>query len=202
MKKFGLYKIIGIYIFLNSACHLKPEVKVKEQSIIIPNHTIFVKNSAINFHQDTLFLGAKKYSGFVLDTFPTEDSASFVGYFNGIEEGVSKKWHPNKQIAEVRFFHHGKKIGIHRGFWPNGNRKFEYHFVNGEHHGKAQDWYENGQVYKEFHYKMGYEEGSQKAWWENGIIRANYVVKNGRRYGLIGLKLCMNPDDSLKINQN
>jgi hypothetical protein len=30
-------------------------------------------------------------------------------------------------------------------------------------------------------------------WWENGLIRANYVVKNGRRYGLIGLKLCVNP---------
>ena len=46
---------------------------------------------------------------------------------------------------------------------------------------------------------MGYEEGSQKAWWQNGVIRANYVVKNGRRYGLIGLKLCMNPEGSKKI---
>ena len=95
-------------------------------------------------------------------------------------------------------YRQGKKIGIHKGYYENGNPKFEYHFIQGEHHGIAKEWYENGQDYKFFHYNMGYEEGSQKAWWENGVIRANYVVKNGRRYGLIGLKLCMNPENSVK----
>ena len=91
----------------------------------------------------------------------------------------------------------GKKIGKHIGYWEKGNLKFEYHFINGEHDGLLNEWYQSGQRYKEFHYKKGYEEGSEKKWWENGTIRANYVVKNGRRYGLIGLKLCMNPVDSI-----
>lgn len=69
--------------------------------------------------------------------------------------------------------------------------------MDGELQGIANEWYRNGQPYKAFHYKMGYENGSQKMWWENGIIRANYVVKQGRRYGLIGLKLCMTPQDSI-----
>ena len=94
-------------------------------------------------------------------------------------------------------YHAGKKIGKHLGFWENGQPQFEFYFEDGEHHGIAKEWYQNGQPYRTFHYEHGYEQGSQKMWWENGIIRANYVIKNGRRYGLIGLKLCMNPNDSI-----
>lgn len=150
------------------------------------------------FHQDTLYYGNEKYDGYVIEKFQKGDTALFISYLNGLEEGISKKWYPNKQVSEIRMYHRGKKTGTHKGYWENGKPKFEYNFMNGEHNGTAKDWYENGQYYKFFNYKMGYEDGSQKAWWENGVIRANYVVKNGRRYGLIGLKLCMNPEDSLK----
>jgi antitoxin component YwqK of YwqJK toxin-antitoxin module len=82
----------------------------------------------------------------------------------------------------------------------SGQPQFEFYFEDGEYHGVAKEWYQNGQAYRTFHYEHGYEQGSQKMWWENGIIRANYVVKNGRRYGLIGLKLCMNPNDTILKN--
>lgn len=201
MKKICLFLIIGLFTLINYSCNQSPEPQLKDQSYEIPNRISYTTNTQFNFHQDTLYLGTQKYNGYLIDTFKTGDTANFVGYFNGLEQGIAKKWYPNKQIAEIRFYHQGKKTGIHKGFWENGNPKFEYHFIEGEHHGLAKDWYENGQAYKEFHYKMGYEDGSQKAWWENGQIRANYVVKNGRRYGLIGLKLCMNPEDSLKTKK-
>ena len=95
-----------------------------------------------------------------------------------------------------------KKEGKHIGFWEDGKPKFEFYFTKGEHDGMANEWYSNGQAYKAFHYTMGYENGSQKMWWENGVIRANYAVKQGRRYGLIGLKLCMTPQDSLNYKLN
>ena len=41
-----------------------------------------------------------------------------------------------------------------------------------------------------FHYIDGKEVGSQKLWQEDGRIKANYEVKNGERFGLIGLKKC------------
>lgn len=198
MKKIVLFYFIGLLVYNFYSCNQKNESSISEQSFEIPKRITSAKNTQFNFHQDTLYLGFQKYNGFVIDTLKTGDTATFAGYLNGLEQGISKKWYSNNQIAEIRFYHEGKKVGIHSGYWENGNRKFEYHFVKGEHHGIAKDWYENGQAYKVFNYKMGYENGSQKAWWENGLIRANYVVKNGRRYGLIGLKLCMNPQDSLK----
>ena len=145
----------------------------------VPNVVINSKDSFLQLHQDTLFFQDKKFS------------------VNGLEQGVFKKWYPNKKLAESRSFEAGKKEGKHIGFWEDGKPRFEFYFSKGEHDGIANEWYSNGQAYKAFHYTMGYENGSQKIWWENGVIRANYVVKQGRRYGLIGLKLCMTPKDSL-----
>jgi antitoxin component YwqK of YwqJK toxin-antitoxin module len=50
---------------------------------------------------------------------------------------------------------------------------------------------------KDFNYKKGYENGSQRMWWSDGKIRANYVIKNGKKYGLLGYKICVNPYDSV-----
>jgi antitoxin component YwqK of YwqJK toxin-antitoxin module len=195
-----------IACFLFQACNaIDPthtfDVPVTYDSLVtpiaLPNQYINRKDSFLSFHQDTLYYKNAKYSGYIFDQFENGDSAFLGTYLNGIEEGVLKKWYPNNQLAEYRLYHAGKKVGKHIGFWENGQPKFEFNFIEGELHGVANEWYRNGKAYKSFHYKMGYENGSQKMWWENGVIRANYAVKQGRRYGLIGLKLCMTPQDSI-----
>ena len=168
----------------------------------VPNAVIDSKDAFLQMHQDTIFFQDKKFSGTIFNLYPNGDTSMIAHYFNGLEQGLLKKWYPNKQLAESRFFEAGKKMGKHIGFWEDGKPKFEFYFTKGEHDGIANEWYSNGQAYKAFHYTMGYENGSQKMWWENGVIRANYVVKQGRRYGLIGLKLCMTPQDSLNYKFN
>lgn len=168
-----------------------------EAAIVIPNLYINQLDTSLKFHQDTLYFQSNKFSGYVFKLYTSKDTAFLETYWNGLEQGVHQKWYPNKQLAEYRIFHLGKKEGKHVGFWEDGKPKFEYHFLEGELQGVTNEWYQNGQPYKVMHYKKGYEEGSQKMWWENGVIRANYVVKQGRRYGLIGLKLCMTPKDSI-----
>ena len=168
-----------------------------QPEIVLPNQYLNHKEQFLSFHQDTLYYQDKKYSGYIYDRFENGDSAFVGSYLNGMEEGVFKKWYRNNQLGEYRTYHSGKKVGKHVGFWEDGQPKFDFNFIAGELHGESNEWYPNGQAYKAFHYKMGYENGSQKMWWENGIIRANYVVKQGRRYGLIGLKLCMTPQDSI-----
>lgn len=145
------------------------------------------------FHEDTLYYEHERYDGYSFRLFPTGDTSSVTGYKNGLLEAVAKKWYSPNNLQEVREYSLGMKTGTHYGYWENGQPKFEYHFVSGEHEGLLKEWYANGQPYRIFHYSKGYEEGSQKMWWENGVIRANYVVRGGRRFGLIGLKLCMNP---------
>ena len=169
----------------------------RTNQIIVPEVFTNTNDNGLSFHADTLYFNNIKYNGLVFKLNDNMDTIFKGGYFNGIEEGVHKKWYTLKQVAEIRHYHLGKKTGKHIGFWENGNTKFEFYFLKGEHNGIAKEWYNNGKLYRAFHYANGYEEGSQKMWWENGTIRANYVVKNGRRYGLVGLKLCMNQTDSL-----
>lgn len=175
-----------------------PDIDSISSKILVPEVYTNATHKGLAFHADTLYLGNKNYSGYVYMLNNTQDTIFTGGYYNGIEQGLHKKWYTKNQIKEIRLYHLGKKVGKHIGYWENGNAKFEFYFLNGEHQGIAKEWYNNGKPYRIFHYEKGYEEGSQKMWWENGIIRANYVVKNGRRYGLIGLKLCMNQNDSLK----
>ena len=118
-------------------------------------------------------------------------------YFNGVEEGAQKKWYANKQLAEERFYINGKKEGIHKGWWPDGKPKFIFDVANDEYSGEFKEWYSSGLLGKQFHYNNGQEEGSERLWWDNGTVRANYVIRNGKKYGLIGLKTCVNPYDSI-----
>ena len=91
----------------------------------------------------------------------------------------------------------GKKEGVHKGWWPDGKQKFIFELYNNEYNGEFKEWYASGLLAKQLHYKNGQKEGSQKLWWDNESVRANYVIKNGKKYGLIGLKLCINPNDSI-----
>ena len=205
MKKVLIVQLLIVSVFF-SACDLNRKTSQNKNpassnlavgKIGIP--PIFKPSADKDFtlHQDTLFYNDISYTGFVYTLYNTKDTMQIAGYLNGLEEGNQKKWYSNKQIASIRDYRAGKKIGKHIGYWENGQPQFEFYFEDGEHHGVAKEWYQNGQAYRTFHYEHGYEQGSQKMWWENGIIRANYVVKQGRRYGLIGLKLCMTPQDSI-----
>lgn len=199
--------LIGTYF--TTCQHAKP-VQSTRQSIAIDKTDMNVKipykyikttDTLLVFHQDTLYIQTQKFSGYIYRLSTCQDSLFLGSYWEGLEEGTHKKWYPNNQIEESRNYSHGKKSGKHDGFWEDGKPKFTYHFLEGELEGESNEWYQNGKLYKVMNYKKGYEEGSQKMWWENGATRANYVVKKGRRYGLIGLKLCMTPKDSIEKNR-
>ena len=192
------YIIFLSTLLFAQACSIKNNIENKNPYPASIDTILNVVDTALLFHVDTLYYKDKKFTGTIFKLYPNLETAFIGHYLNGLEDGLQKKWYPNKQLLESRLYSQGKKIGKHIGYWEKGNIKFEYYFKNGEHEGVLNEWYQGGQRFKEFHYKNGYEEGSEKMWWENGTIRANYVVKNGRRYGLIGLKLCMNPIDSMK----
>jgi antitoxin component YwqK of YwqJK toxin-antitoxin module len=138
------------------------------------------------FYNDTLFTGT------IYDLYETGDTALVFNFKNGREDGWQEKFYSQNKPAELRFYIAGKKEGVHYAWWQNGQRKFEYHFENDEHNGELFEWYENGNPSRFFHYASGYESGNQRMWWEDGSVRSNYDVKNGKRFGLIGQKLCKN----------
>ena len=148
-----------------------------------------LRKGAVLFYRDA------PLNGFVLDYYEDGNLKSKTTYIKGKKHGTSHHRYQNGSIKEIREYAENNKVGYHRGYWPNGNLKFTYHFKDGMHHGVAREWFVHGQMFKQFNFVEGREDGSQKMWTEDGAIRANYVVKDGRRYGLIGLKNCKSVSD-------
>jgi len=157
-------------------------------------------NSSENFQlvNDIKFLNGKAFTGQIFTLYrDSKDTLSIKFYLEGKEHGQWNKFYKNGQLSEKRCFENGKKVGEFIAWWPNGKKQLDYWFKNDEYEGTCKEWGENGVLMKEMNYSKGYENGSQKWWYENGKIRANYVIINGRRYGLLGTKNCTNVSDSI-----
>jgi antitoxin component YwqK of YwqJK toxin-antitoxin module len=159
---------------------------------IVPHRYASLADAAFAHHQDTVYYGANPYSGYAYRLSPTGDTLQLSGYVAGLEEGPQIKRYPGGALQEVRQYSAGRKNGLHTGYWDNGRKKFEFTIVDDYNEGNFKEWSPNGVLIKDFNYVHGMEAGSEKLWWNDGTIRANYVVKDGRKYGLIGLKLCRN----------
>jgi antitoxin component YwqK of YwqJK toxin-antitoxin module len=145
-----------------------------------------------------LYFNGTLYNGTVYNLFPGRlDTAAIMNFSKGREDGVWKKMYASNQLQEVREFKEGSKAGEFLAWWPNGNKKLQYQFKDGEYEGTCYEWNENGQLIKEANYKAGHEDGLQRIFYDNGKIHSNFVVINGRRYGLLGTKNCVNVSDSI-----
>jgi antitoxin component YwqK of YwqJK toxin-antitoxin module len=98
---------------------------------------------------------------------------------------------------EQRFYSHGMKVGTMKTWWDNGQLQFLYRFVNREYDGTCFEWSRGGVMTRKMHYKNGYEDGEQHQWYDDGSVRSNYIIQQGRRFGLLGTKNCLNVKDSL-----
>jgi antitoxin component YwqK of YwqJK toxin-antitoxin module len=114
-----------------------------------------------------------------------------------VRRSVERTWHDNGQLSEARMYVNGKEEGTHRGWWPNGTPKFEYVYHNGLLDGVSREWFPSGALFREQHYSAGHEAELQRMYWEDGRVRASYVVRDGRRFGLMGAKGCVTRADSL-----
>jgi len=181
--------VVGFFL----SCNQKIEVEIPRIAQKNPSIYKFADDFAFNFKQDTLYFKTAPYSGKQFFLYPNKDTVFVKSYLNGLLEGVQKQWYPNQVLAEERLYVANKKEGVHKGWWENGKPKYSYQFYNDELQGEVLEWYFSGQLFKKFHYKNGFEEGSERLWFEDASVRANYVIKKGKKYGLIGIKLCKNP---------
>ncbi|CAL2108574.1 conserved hypothetical protein [Tenacibaculum sp. 190524A02b] len=176
-------KTLGIIVFL--ILFLSCIKKSKEEQFVVSLTKGFKLKNGV------LFYNEEAYTGVLLSFDKVNKTNNTSEYKEGKKHGKELKKYQNEVLAEERFYTKGNKSGVHKGWWKNGGLKFEYHFnTTGEYHGIVREWYKNGQPCKFFNYEEGKEKGSQQMWQPNGKLRANYIVKNGDRFGLIGLKKC------------
>lgn len=130
----------------------------------------------------------------------TADTLAVRSICNGMEHGEFRRFHENGVLMEKRYYVQGVKTGPLKRYWSNGRIQAEYFFASGEYQGTCREWNPEGKLVREMNYERGYESGSQKQWYDDGSIRSNYIIRNGRRYGLLGTKNCINVSDSVGIN--
>jgi hypothetical protein len=94
-----------------------------------------------------------------------------------------------QQRGEGRYVH-GQAQGVHRAWWPSGQLQSEQNFSFDKPEGPMRTWYASGRPYQAHLFVQGQESGPQRVWFEDRRIRANYVVRDGRRYGSIGALNC------------
>lgn len=154
------------------------------------------EDSTLRFENGLLLQQNKPFSGYVVSYYSSQKLRLKEAYLSGKAENIHQKWYENGQLQEQRGYLNNHKHGIHRGWWPNGKLKFEYNFLDDVAIGTHKEWYDNGQLFTRSTYnQQGQPEGVQQMWYNTGQIKANYVVKNGRRFGLLGAKGCMGENE-------
>jgi len=188
------YIFYTVTIFVLVSCSLKKEDQGEisyMNEVKIPSIKRNVNSAGFKLKNGVLFFDEETYSGTVEEYYLKGKLKSTSLYFQGKRQGDFKGWYKNGNKWFKRFYTRGLKTGIHQGWFDNGKPMFEYHFnEKGVYNGKVTEWYKNGVLLKEFSFKEGKEEGSQKMWQPNGKIKANFVTKEGERFGLVGLKKC------------
>ena len=137
-----------------------------------------------------LYHGEVPFSGRLVEQYDDGAIKRLTPYNAGKAHGLAQAWYPDGGVMDERLYEAGRKAGVHTGWWENGHLKFIYHFNNDLHEGNAKSWYPDGTLYRDFNYENGKEAGTQRMWNEDGTVKANYVIKDGRRFGLIGSKPC------------
>jgi antitoxin component YwqK of YwqJK toxin-antitoxin module len=162
---------------------------------------ISADNLQISFQNSGVFYQGKPFSGKLFSLDPqTQDTLKIESYSNGNRHGNWIQYYPGHLLREFRTFEQGKKVGVFVQYFPTGKKQVVYNFQNDEYQGLAREWNESGVLIREMHYMAGHEEGSQKLFYDNGQVRANYVMKNGRRFGLLGTKNCVNVSAARLLN--
>lgn len=175
--------------FIFSSCYSRKSV------------TVDALDSSLTYRGDILFRNGVAFTGKTFSLYAgSVDTAEIRNYYEGKEHGRWKKFYADGKIQESREFDGGRKTGFYVAWWQNGNRKLEYHFDDDEYEGICREWNEHGVLIREMNYAKGHESGTQKMFYDNGKVRANYVIVNGRRYGLLGTKNCVNVSDSVFKN--
>jgi len=139
-------------------------------------------------HRSTL-LDGHLFSGMLID----QDMSGiyvFTRFENGLKQGLESAYYPGGARAFERVWDGGKREGTYVSWWEDGKIKQKAAYRADLLEGSSAEWFRDGQQARSFTYAAGQEEGQQMMWYEDGSIRANYHVKDGRRYGSIGTKGC------------
>ena len=178
--------IIINYTVIIFSCGEKEKGNIKTNQ---PRQTIVSTDKNLQLINGEWFYNKALFNGEIKELYPDGTLQSSRQLQNGRQQGPAFTFYPGGKAESSRWYSNGDKDSIHTGWWPNGNKKFEYHFSKGNYNGLFAEWYQSGKMMQQVMYDNG-KEVSGKGWRENGKVYMSFVIKNGRRYGLMNANLC------------
>lgn len=157
---------------------------------VAPETTLDSSTPGLENRNGVLYVQGQPYSGFLAER-EFDGSSSRTPYVDGRRHGLAQGRYRGGQLAWQRAFRLGLRQGVANGWWPNGQLQFRRHYRSDVFEGEQWAWYESGAQFEVRRYIAGREEGRQTAWAEDGRVVANYVFKDGRRYGIVGRFDCV-----------
>jgi antitoxin component YwqK of YwqJK toxin-antitoxin module len=155
------------------------------------------KNPGLRTKRGITYHGTTPFSGVVFSLNERGDTIFVIPYSEGKENGFARHYYNSGKLKSLRYSRNGWKEGEHTAWFENGLKQFQYHFKNDMFEGNQKEWLPDGSLYSDLNYEKGMESGHQRVWYANGKIKTNYIIKNNRRYGLLGTKNCVNIPDSV-----
>jgi hypothetical protein len=162
---------------------------IATKAITIPTTTLLASDSLLQLINGYYSYKGQLFYGYVQTNFPTGKCQLLQSIYNGKSEGYTKEFFESGHPLSTRYYTAGEKDSVHIGWWDNGNIRFVYHFKNGNYHGSFEEFYTNGKPLKKILYNNGIDSCGW-GWRENGKPFMNYVLKDGRRFGLMNAQLC------------
>ena len=144
---------------------------------------------SLSFKNGYWYYAGNLFTGTIIEHYNSTTIHQSTQYVNGKENGWRITYYLNGDLSEKRFYTNGEKDNVHTGWWQKGNKRFEYHFTNGIYNGDYREWYQSGRLLKHIHYTNDMDDWG-KGWRESGKLYMNYVMKEGRRYGIVNSNLC------------
>jgi antitoxin component YwqK of YwqJK toxin-antitoxin module len=189
------YYIVIYCVFLLASCTINiNNVEQGAAQTTIPPLRIENTDNLLHFDKGVYYYGQESFSGIIIERYANGNIKRSGNYLSGKEEGWQTMYYNSGAISEKRYYRLGEKDSVHTGWWDNGHLRFEYHFSHGAYEGDFKEWYTTGQPYKHIHYVKGTDDQGI-GWRENGKLYMNYIMRDGRRYGVVNPNLCYTVKD-------
>lgn len=104
-------------------------------------------------------------------------------FANGLRNGKSWFYFPDKSLKSLLRYKEGELDGIQEYYYPNGNLKTVLRYSNGLLDGEQILYHSNGKLYRQLYFKQGHRDGVEKLWTMSGIQIMEAHYKDGEPTG-------------------
>lgn len=183
MKKSSVYILLILFV----SCGIDSE----------PVISILTNNPKLRRAENTVYYDGKRFTGVVRTSIDDKLNELFMEVKNGLMDGKYQEWNSDHIIQSDRRYKKGVEHGLQKGFHHDGTLSYEYNCYEGERVGDYKEYYPNGNLHIYKYLEDGKEIKTKINDLEGKVI-ANYVLKDGRYYGLMGSSSCYSVLDAEK----